>query len=266
MRPFFETHLGKLYKGDCLEVMASLEYHSIDLVLADLPYGVTNQPWDKPIQFPKLWWLDAKVGQKRRCHPLVRNGTFQQSLPTFQARMVQGGLEVGQIYSAVDARFGKTPSAPTNRRCYGLFRWEYELLPQNDSPCETCEIDQQFWRKPNLRGFSNPTPRLRTERYPDNLLPFPKPHNKSLHSTEKSLELCKYLIETYSLPDQVVLDNTAGSGTSLLAAEQLGREWIGIELLEKYCQVIREAVQRRFIAKSESLGSLYLSLERQRRI
>lgn len=253
MRPFFETRLGKLYKGDCLEVMASLEYHSIDLVLADLPYGVTNQPWDQPICFPKLWWLYEKLVKKGGAILLFGMEPFSSRCRLSKPEWYKGDWKWDKIFSS-GCHLAKLRPHQRIEDVMVFSDGNTNYFPKTTPLAKPVKSNGTFGSNQNLRGFSNPTPRLRTERYPDNLLPFPKPHNKSLHPTEKSLELCKYLIETYSLPDQVVLDNTAGSGTSLLAAEQLGRKWIGIELLEKYCQVIRRRFNDVSSPKANPLG------------
>jgi DNA modification methylase len=96
-----------------------------------------------------------------------------------------------------------------------------------------------------LGSFPEPMKIIRTHRYPDNILDFPNPPRRgSLHPAQKSLQVCQHLIETYSLPGDLVLDNCAGSGTTLLAAETLGRRWIGIEKEVKYCDEIRSRFER----------------------
>jgi len=63
--------------------------------------------------------------------------------------------------------------------------------------------------------------------------------SKYLHPTQKPLELMKYLIKTYTDENDIVLDFTCGSGTTLLACQNLNRKWIGIELNEEYCKIAK---------------------------
>jgi site-specific DNA-methyltransferase (adenine-specific) len=74
--------------------------------------------------------------------------------------------------------------------------------------------------------------------YPISILDFSLARTKREHPTQKSEELFGYLIKTYTKEGEVVLDNCAGSGTTLRAAKDLGRKYIGIEISEKYCEII----------------------------
>ena len=86
-----------------------------------------------------------------------------------------------------------------------------------------------------------------TQKYPKSILSFQKPHpSKALHRTEKSLELCEYLIKTYSNENDVILDNCMGSGTTCVACVETGRKFIGIEKDEKYFKVAKERVEKEY--------------------
>ena len=75
------------------------------------------------------------------------------------------------------------------------------------------------------------------ERFPRSVVKFPNDNHNSLHPTQKPLELCRYLIRTYSREGDLVLDNCCGSGTSLLAAKFEGRQYLGFELEQKYFRI-----------------------------
>ncbi|HOM66419.1 MAG TPA: site-specific DNA-methyltransferase [Ignavibacteriales bacterium] len=77
--------------------------------------------------------------------------------------------------------------------------------------------------------------------FPNNVLEYPNIVGKSaLHPTQKPVELCKYIIKTYTYEGEIVLDFTCGSGTTLVAAKKLNRKAIGIELEEKYCEIAKQ--------------------------
>lgn len=77
-----------------------------------------------------------------------------------------------------------------------------------------------------------------TERYPRSVQVFASDKQKlNLHSTQKPLSLCEYLIKTYTNEGDLVLDNVCGSGTSLLASKNLNRNFIGIEKEEKFYNI-----------------------------
>ena len=87
-------------------------------------------------------------------------------------------------------------------------------------------------------------------RYPKRILKFVS--DKGLHPTQKPLELMKYLIKTYTNEDDLVLDFTSGSGTTLLACEQLNRRWIGIEMDKKYCEITKQRFSNMQLSLQES--------------
>ena len=64
--------------------------------------------------------------------------------------------------------------------------------------------------------------------------------SKKLHPTQKPLELMEYLIKTYTNEWNLILDNCSGSGTTLLAAKNLNRKYIGIELSNEYCEISKK--------------------------
>ena len=89
-------------------------------------------------------------------------------------------------------------------------------------------------------------------KHPTSILRFQKPHpSKSLHPTEKSVELCEWLIKTYTNPRGIVLDSCIGSGTTCLAAIKNDRYYIGIDLEEQYCRVAENRI-REYLAEKES--------------
>ena len=83
-------------------------------------------------------------------------------------------------------------------------------------------------------------------RYPYNILQFEGDDKKNgfLHPTQKPVALCEYLIKTYTLPGEVVLDNCIGSGTTAIACINIGRNFIGIELEEKYVEISKERIKK----------------------
>ena len=73
-------------------------------------------------------------------------------------------------------------------------------------------------------------------RFPVNLIKEKTPKN-GLHPTQKPVALMEYLIRTYTNEGETVLDFTMGSGTTGVAAKNLGRKFIGIELDEEYFKI-----------------------------
>ena len=86
-----------------------------------------------------------------------------------------------------------------------------------------------------------------TDKYPTSVIHFQKPHpSKQIHPTQKPLELIEYLIKTYTNKEDIVLDFTSGSGTTLLACQNLNRRFVGIELNEEYCEITKNRLNNLF--------------------
>lgn len=82
-------------------------------------------------------------------------------------------------------------------------------------------------------------------KHPTSLLSFSKPHPSIMkHPTQKPVKLCEWLIKTYTNENELILDNCMGSGSTCVAAKNLGRKYIGIELDEKYFEIAKGRMER----------------------
>jgi site-specific DNA-methyltransferase (adenine-specific) len=86
--------------------------------------------------------------------------------------------------------------------------------------------------------------------YPRNVLEYGLDEGQKIHPTQKPVALMEYLIRTYTNPGDTVLDNCMGSGTTLVAAKNLGRKAIGLEIEEKYCEIAAKRLSREVFAFS----------------
>lgn len=230
----FQT--GTFYLGDCFDVMATLAPGSVDMVLNDPPYGTTACAWDSVLPLDRMWaeywrllkangpavlsasqpftsalgasgivnlkyswyWrktratghLNAKRMPMKDIEDIL---VFYRSLPTYSP---QGLTALGKVQknSASHMARGVT-SDPTSVVTGGITKAEYTQEHTG---------------------------------YPRQVLDFAS-EGGTIHPTQKPVALFEYLIRTYTNPGELVLDNTAGSGTTAIAAIQSGRRWICIE-------------------------------------
>ena len=96
---------------------------------------------------------------------------------------------------------------------------------------------EQLGKNEHYKEFTKQTYIDKSERYPNTVLQFNNPNFKGMHPTQKPIELMNYLIKTYTKENDLILDFTSGSFTTCVAAEQLNRRSIGIELEKKYCDI-----------------------------
>jgi len=243
--------LNKLYLGDCLEVMQEIDNNSINLILYDLPYGVTSNSWDSLIPLDQLWKQYERI--------LANNGRVVLfAAQPFTSVLISSNLaNFKHTWTWIKSRptgfqnAKKMPLRATEDICvfYGKTYNPQGLVRIN----KVCKNSQSSGGS-NVRGDvaeSTGKGSLRTPgkeyvqeftNYPKNILEYGLDEGNKIHPTQKPLALCEYLIKTYSNEKDLVLDNCAGSGTSLVAANNQQRNFIGIEKDKNYFEVAKERI------------------------
>lgn len=230
---------GGFYNADCLDAMARLPTGCVDMILADLPYGTTQNKWDSVIPFEPLWREYWRV--------LKRNGAvvLTAAQPFTSALIVSNFRDFSQ--ALVWTKNKASGHLNANRR--HLTAHEDVLVFCTGQPTYNAQRLSGF--KPRTgwkRGANSENYGAQTSteyhgadetRYPTTVLQFPVVNNDGssgdrLHPTQKPVALFEYLIKTYTNPGEIVLDNTAGSGTTAVAARNTGRRWICMERDETY--------------------------------
>ena len=93
-------------------------------------------------------------------------------------------------------------------------------------------------------------------RFPDNVIEFNSLGGKKLHPTQKPVELCEYLIKTYTNEGDVVLDNCMGSGTTGVACMNTNRKFIGIELDNNYFDIASKRIEEAYFNAQNKEGAI----------
>ena len=242
--------INKTYFGDCLDVMKLIDDESIDLILCDLPYGVTKNKWDSVIDLKKLWGEYERVIKGNGAIVLFGQDKFSATLMLSNAKLHRYNL----IWEKT------TPTGHLNAKRMPLRSHEdilvfYKKLPTYN-PQKTIGHKRKVSTAQHKRGSKKTTNYGEhglttydsTERYPKSVLKFATDKQKvALHPTQKPLALMEYLIATYSNEGEIVLDNCAGSGTTGLAAKNLNRNYIMIENDETNYKTCIERVERKYL-------------------
>lgn len=239
-KPFIQ-----LYHGDCIEVMKNIPDNSVDLILADLPYGTTACAWDTIIPFDKLWEQYNRIKKPTTAIVLTASQPFTTILinSNIAAFKYEWIWEKHQGTNFLLAK--KMPLKKHENIC--VF---YDKLPTYNP--------QKTYGHKVYSGFTTETNATSGEvyseiksqhqqndgsRYPTSILKFPK-EKFGLHPTQKPFKLMEYLVLTYSNQGDTVLDNTMGSGTTGIAAKHNNRSFIGIEKEEKYFDIASKRINR----------------------
>lgn len=240
--------MNKLLQGDCLELMKDIPDGSVDMILCDLPYGVTaRNKWDRIIPFESLWEGYNRVVKENGVIALFCDGLFMADLMQSNRKMWRYNL----IWDK-------------QRGC--------DFLNANVKPLKSHEEIAVFYKKKPTYNkqywYSNPykktkngnlsynygnrgvayTESLDGARNPLSILSCSRDGHR-YHPTQKPVSLLEYLIKTYTNEGETVLDNCMGSGSTGVACVNTNRNFIGIELDENYFHIAESRINQAIAGK-----------------
>lgn len=229
--------------GDCLELLPAIADESVDLILCDLPYGTTRNKWDSAIPLAPLWAQYERVIKQDGAIVLTAQAPFDKVLAASNLRLFRYEWIWEKTLATGHLNAKRMPmKAHENVLIF------YKSLPTYN-PQKTSGHARKVSsaaHKRNSKATSNYgthglTSYDSTDRYPRSVLTFPSDRQKSaLHPTQKPVALMRYMIDTYSNPGDLVLDNAMGSGTTGVAALEAGRRFIGMENFAPYLEIANE--------------------------
>lgn len=252
MKLYYKDEYAKLIQGDCLEVMDKMIKKGVlvDCVITDPPYGTTQCKWDSIIPLDRMWEKLNKLTNKNT--PIVLFGS-----EPFTSILISSNIKNFK-YNWIWQK----------NKCTGFLNAKKQ--PLNDHETISIFYKKQSTYNPQMtvadkvykRGLvvrDKETNIQQSDNYGeqksfmqvDNGLRYPKRiqyfnnnfTREQLHPTQKPLEMLEYLINTYTNENDLILDFTCGSGTTLVAARNLKRKCIGIELDEDYCDIAKQRLE-----------------------
>ncbi|MPY67703.1 site-specific DNA-methyltransferase [Deinococcus sp. SDU3-2] len=227
--------------GDCLDLMKALPDASVDMVLADLPYGMTACKWDSVIPLEPLWTQYERVIKPKGAIVLTAAQPFTSALVMSRPKLYRHAWVWNKKKATGHLRAKLQPLRLTE---------DVLVFSKSAPPYFPQMVEGEPYRaRPGKdRGGVYNTRNEKREhnpglRYPKTLLEFAFVQ-KPQHPTQKPTALFEYLIKTYTQPGDLVLDNVAGSGTTGVAALRTGRRAVLMEQDEKYIEVIRQRLAK----------------------
>lgn len=237
----------KLLQGDCLELLPTIQDNSIDLILADLPYGgMTANKWDNMIPLEPLFKQYERIIKDHGAVLLFGMGKFGASL------IMNAPKKMPYRYDWIWVKSLPVGFLNANRmplRAHENIYVFYKHLPTYNPQMRTGfkPYDRGYVADKGGRNYgtlsNNYNPRKSNgDRFPVDVITFSNGNNHYVHPTQKPVDLLEYLIKTYTNEGMTVLDNCMGSGSTGVAAKELKRNFIGMELDEKYFEIAKQRI------------------------
>lgn len=234
------------YHADCFAVFPHLQPESVDMVFADLPYGQTNNVWDREIALPAMWEQLYRITKPSAA--LV----FTAAQP-FASRLIQSN----EKYFRYDLVWRKNKATGfLNAKKQFLRNHEHVLIFYREPPVYNPQMTfghtpghraKRATKSTNYGDYASTEYGGSTERYPLSVIDIPIINNDSSekwHPTQKPVELVSYFIRTYTNKENVVLDFVSGSATTAVAAILEGRAYICIESNAEYATHAQSRVEK----------------------
>lgn len=247
--------INTIIQGETIEEMKRIADGSVDMILADLPYGTTACKWDTVIPFEPLWEQYERIIKPNGAIVLTASQPFTSALVMSNPNIFRYDITWDKVAVSNPFLANKQP----------LRSHEDILVFYKKQPTYNKQMREGTrWRrggakdkwttgtlgKSSLRKKGDDTSNLKN---PNTVLTISNADRTNrVHPTQKPVALFEYLIRTYTNEGELVLDNVIGSGTTAVAAINTGRQFIGIEREEEYVNIARERVEQAYAERAKT--------------
>lgn len=227
----------QIINDDCFNVMEKLDDNSIDLLYSDPPYAVTQNKWDKPVDWERFWSIAKRIC-KKGC-PIVLHS--QQPFTTDLINSNRKGYKHQWIWNkklAGNIMGAKYSPLKIHEEilvfCFDSTNY-FPIMEERKTPrtCTKYSNSKNFAIQSEVKNW------IADSKFPTSILTFPNTDKTGFHPTQKPVDLCAYLIKTYSKENDLVLDPFMGSCSSGVACLQLERDYIGVEQEEEMFEKVQ---------------------------
>ena len=217
-----------VHLGDCLEVMKQIDDHSIDMILCDLPYGITACQWDSIIPIDELWIQYKRIISKNGVIVLTGSQPFTSQLIMSNPKWFKyeiiwekdngtNFMQAKKMILKVHENICIFYNSKITYNPQKFFKGVYKTSAERTIAKGDCYISKRRLDYGSIDGM----------RYPRSVQKINS--EKGMHPTQKPTKLFEWLIKTYTNEGMTVLDNCAGSGTTAIACLNTNRNYILIE-------------------------------------
>ena len=238
-----------LFQGDCLDIMPLIPDNSIDCIITDPPYGTTACKWDSIIPLEPMWEQLKRVIKPNGAIVLFGAEPFSSILRCSNLKM----YKYDWVWNKTKTQhFAQAPYRPmTEHELVSVFSYggnaknanpRLVYNPQGLVKChKVCKGKKASHSEHRIRLTDQADYIQEWSNYPTTILKFAS-EGKTIHPTQKPVALMEYLIKTYTLEGETVLDFTMGSGSTGVACKNTNRNFIGIEKDETYFKIAQDRI------------------------
>lgn len=239
----FKVQENTLINDDCLNAMRFIPDNSISMILTDPPYSITACKWDSIIPLEPMWEQLKRIIKPNGAIVMTASQPFTTTLISSNMKM----FKYCWVWDKVNASTGlhaKIMPMRSHEDIVVFCACAPNYYPQMIESDKRCDKEREI---PNGEAFSG---NVKSRIYNNNGLKYPKTvltisnanQKGKTHPTQKPVALMEYLIKTYTNEGETVLDFTAGSGSTGVAAQNLNRKFIGIEMDDKYFEIAKNRI------------------------
>ena len=235
----------ELLKGDCLEVMKEIPSKSVDAIICDLPYGTTKLKWDVVIPFNLLWINYNRIIKDNGVVVLFGCEPFSSMARMSNIKNYKYDWKWEKSKATLHTLCKKRPMK-SDEDIMVFYKTQPTYNPQ-------MTLGEKYKGRNNIKNHKKLKGEWKIKqgsrsdnngfRYPRTNIKIANENKKGMHPTQKPLELLEYLVKTYTNEGDTVLDNTMGSGTTMVACDNLNRNGIGIEMDNNYFEIAKKRIE-----------------------
>ena len=235
------------YNMDCIEGMKLIDSGTVDLILTDLPYGITQCEWDKVVPLDLFWEQAKRIIKDNGAIVLTAKQPFTTDLINSNREWYRYNL-VWVKNISTGFYNAKVMPLQTHEDICVFYKHKPTYNPQMETGFERKVSKASSKRKCQSAEIYNKAICTKdydsTERYPISLLYFESDKYKnSLHPTQKPVAMFEYLIKTFSNEGNLVVDCCGGSNTTGVACHRTRRRYIGFEKEKKFFDIGTERIK-----------------------
>lgn len=245
-----EIHLNKITQGDAIEEMRKLADKSVDMILCDLPYGTTSCKWDVIIPFEPLWVEYERVIKDHGAIVLTASQPFTSALVMSNTKLFRYAW-IWRKSKCGNFQIAKHQPLKYTEDVLVFSKKRHNYFPILREASESTKNRRKYSYEGSKdlgeikhmasgeykQAFKNGKDKVN----PINIIEVPNERN-NVHPTQKPVALFEYLIRTYTVEGDVILDNCIGSGTTAVAAINTNRQYIGIEREPEYVAIANQRI------------------------